>query len=217
MTHPNRVDLRAAVLTALDRLRAEFPLEARLTGADRATRRAYAGVLDQWRRGLVPPLDCLAPETRARLAALDAIVPSDHGLGCYPFSARDTGIRVQMPAGAVAAMCAVDALAIARLVDARTEIAATCAGCQADIRLRVEGDGSLDHDQTARARVVWLATDGAAASCSQGLCRALRFLCPQCAAPDGSDSFTLPQATAIGNAFFGFQRVLLRSEPGTAA
>lgn len=207
---PNRAALRHTVLTALERLRREFPLEERLRTADPGLRRAYAGVLNHWLRATVPPPDLLDPTTRTALARLDAIVPGEDGLGCYPFSTRDTGIRVRLAAGTVAAMCAIDALAIARLGAMRVEIAAACVQCRAPIHLRVEHDGSLDHDQTDLARVAWLSGRSAAAACSDGLCRALRFLCPQCVAPHASECLTLPQAAAIGNAFFGFQRVLLR-------
>jgi len=184
-----------------------------MNAADRDTRRAYVSVLAHWLHAAAPPPPALlAPEMRARLARLDAIVPGEHGLGCYPFSARDTGIHVRLPAGRVAAMCAIDALAIARLSGERMEIAAACVTCHTPIRCRVESDGSLDHDQTGLARVVWLTAGAPATSCSEGVCRALHFLCPQCTAAAGSDVFTLPQAAAIGNAFFGFQRALLRSE-----
>jgi hypothetical protein len=43
---------------------------------------------------------------------------------------------------------------------------------------------------------------------SLNLCRAILFVCPRCEPQDGH-LYTLPQATAIGNAFFAFQRRLL--------
>lgn len=201
---------------ALARLRREFPLEQRLAGADAGTRRSYAAILNQWRHGAVPQAADFPPADVAMLQRLDAVVRGHDGLGCYPFSARPNGIRVALPRTEVAAMCALDALAIARLAGERTGIVAGCHVCQAPLRIRVENDGSLDHDQAGLARVVWLA-HGSAASCSDGLCRALQFLCMTCPAPAGSDSYSLPQAAAIGNAFFGFQRILLQSGSGDAA
>lgn len=217
MNLPNRTAARSAVVTALERLRAEFPLEQHLTSADADVRHAYARVLEHWRQGRVPPPDLISAETRDRLIRLDAITVDDGGIGCYPFSVHDTGNRVQFRDHAVQAMCAIDALAIARLVEATTSIDTTCQHCRTAIRLRVERDGSLDHDQVDRAQVAWLAGNAPARSCSEGLCRALRFLCPACRPPAGGTVFTLPQAAAIGNAFFGFQRTLLQAMTGNAA
>ena len=153
----------------------------------------------------------------AALVALDAVVPEEHGIGCYPFSTLDTGIRVSLPGGPVNAMCAIDALAIARLARARTHIDTTCTTCAATIALQVEENGGLDHDQADLARVVWQHATNTHAACSQGLCRNIRFLCPACPAPENGEHFSLPQATAIGNAFFRFQSALLASHAGLAA
>jgi hypothetical protein len=206
---PNRTELRDAVLSALARLRAVFPLERRLAEADADTRNAYTRVLRHWLRGAVPPPELLPPALLARLQSLDAVVPVPEGLGCYPFSARPTGIDVTLAGGTVAAMCAIDALAIARLAGETTPVRAGCCVCGTAIRCRLEHDGGLDHDQTGSAWVAWLPSPDTAGSCSTGLCRQLRFLCPACTAPPGSDVYTLPQAAAVANAFFRFQRELL--------
>jgi len=217
MTQPNRTVARNAVLTALERLRAVFPLEARLATADEEIRRGYVEVLEGWRQGAPPLPDQLDAGARAALLRLDAITLDDHGIGCYPFSARDTGIRVQFANHTVFAMCAIDALAIARLVSSTTRIDSTCEACKTMIQVRMEADGSLDHDQVELAQVTWLAGSSEGGSCSEHLCRRLRFLCPHCRPPAGSDGYTLPQAAAIGNAFFGFQRALLQAAPGRRA
>jgi len=211
MSQPNRSILRNTVLTALERLRTTFPLEARLSAADAVSRQAYVEVLRHWLRGTPPPMDLISPTTRTTLTRLDAIVPVGAGIGCYPFSARDTGIRVRMADHVVFAMCALDALAIARLAGMSTQIDSNCEQCATPVRLRVEDDGSLDHDQADRVNVAWLSGYARTSTCSEGLCRSLRFLCPTCQPPAGSDSFTLPQAATLANAFFGFQRKLLQS------
>ena len=153
----------------------------------------------------------------AALVALDAVVAEEQELGCYPFSTTDTGIRVALSGGMVNAMCAIDALAIARLVRVRTRIEATCTTCAASIVFHVEENGSLDHDQADRAHVVWRHMATAHTSCSEGLCRHIRFLCPACPAPETGEHFTLPQAAVMGNAFFRFQSALLASHAGLAA
>lgn len=204
-----RYEARNAALDGLARLRAAFPLEARIEATDSTSRRDYARILAGWLRGSAPPSDCIPAESRAALTALDALVASGQALGCYPFSARATGIVVALPSGRVHAMCAVDALAIARLAETAIEIEASCSTCATSLHLKVEANGGLDHDQADRARVIWKTACATAGSCSENLCRNLLFLCPACEPPPDSICYTLPQAAIIGNSFFSFQRNLI--------
>jgi hypothetical protein len=213
----NRTDPKTIVLEALARLRAAFPIEARLLAARAPVRATYAQVLALWLRATSPQASMFDAKTLATLVSLDAVVPEAQGLGCYPFSSNDTGIRVTLPANTVHAMCAIDALAIARLVRARTHIDSACTVCDASIAFEVEENGGLDHDQAEMARVVWQQTGDAETSCSQGLCRHIRFLCRACPVPVCAEHFTLPQAAAIGHAFFRFQSALLAEHDGVAA
>jgi hypothetical protein len=126
-------------------------------------------------------------------------------------------MRVTLPYGTVHAMCAIDALAIARLARARTRIDAACTSCGAALAFEVEENGSLDHDQVEMARVIWQHADDIHTSASHGLCRRILFLCRACPVAQTGEHFTLPQATAIGNAFFGFQSALLAAQTGQTA
>lgn len=212
-SHPNPAGARAAVLTALARLRQAFPLERRMRAAERALQQAYAQVLHCWLQARMPRVGIIAQDSLDALTRLDALAPDTAGLGCYPFSARATGIEVQLPGGTVPAMCAIDALAVARLAGSPVTISAGCGVCGHTIACRVEANGSLDHDQTETARVLWKNSVAAHGTCSDHLCRDLLFLCPRCEPPAGSDCYTLPQATTIANAFFSFQLSLLRAHP----
>jgi hypothetical protein len=205
----DRSEAKTRVLDGLARLRAAFPLEQRVLHAAPAARAVYAQLLRHWLRVLPPPAMPIDDAVLAQLVQLDAVVPEENGLGCYPFSSVDTGIRVTLPAGTVNAMCAIDALAIARLARVRAHIDATCVTCGSAIACRVEENGGLDHDQAETARVVWQQASDTETSCSRGLCRQIRFLCRACPELEASEHFTLPQATAIGNAFFRFQSALL--------
>lgn len=209
----DRTDARNRVLDGLARLRAAFPLEQRILEAAPAVRAAYAQILCRWQQAAPFPNTEINDALLAELIQRDAVVLQELGLGCYPFSSNDTGIHVTLPAGTVHAMCAIDALAIARLTRTRTRIESSCTTCGAAITCYVEENGGLDHDQVDLARVVWQPAAGPATSCSRGLCRQLRFQCPACPVPHASDCFTLPQATAIGNAFFRFQTALLAAHP----
>jgi hypothetical protein len=213
----NRPDPKTVVLDALARLRAAFPLEARILAAAEPVRAAYAQVLTHWLRATPPAASAFDAEALAALVKLDAVVPEEQGLGCYPFSTIDTGIRVLLPGGSVNAMCAIDALAIARLVRVRARIDAACTTCGVSIAIEAEENGGLDHDQMDLARVVWQHAETTHTSCSQGLCRHIRFLCRSCPEPVTAEHFTLPQAAAIGNAFFRFQSTLLAEHARTAA
>jgi len=218
MTAPpvtDRQSLRMAVLDGLARLRTEFPLETRLQQALPELRQVYGQILAQWLQAMVPQTATFDTTVLQALQQLDAVTVGPEGIGCYPFSAQSTEITVQMPRGAVQAMCAIDALAIARLANATTRIVSDCVSCATPLTLRVETNGGLDHDQADLAHVVWRHATEHHASCSRGLCRGIRFLCTRCAPPDSGTCLSLPQAAAIGNAFFAFQRALLPAGSGT--
>lgn len=210
----DRTEARSAVLEALARLRTLFPLEQRLRSVAPDVHAAYVTLLQHWLRATPPPESAIDRRALGELLRLDAVVPEERGLGCYPFSARDTGISVTLPAGAVNAMCAIDALAVARVAGVAVPIHAACEGCGAAVTCRVEANGGLNHDQAERARVFWQSACATHGSCNQGLCRNIRFLCAACPPPGTGEVYTLPQATAIGNAFFGFQHALLHGRPG---
>ena len=212
-----RPDPKTIVLDALARLRAAFPLEARILASVEPVRATYAQILTHWLRATPPLAPAFDTEMLTTLAKLDAVVPEERGIGCYPFSTIDTGIRVSLPNGTVNAMCAIDALSIARLVRAPAYIDAACTSCGISIVIAVEENGGLDHDQVEAARVVWQHARTAHTSCSLGLCRQIRFLCRACPELENGEQFTLPQAAAIGNAFFRFQSALLTAHAGPVA
>ena len=213
----NHTPAQTQVLGGLARLRASFPLEERLQQSSPPIRTAYAQLLRSWLQAMPLAAATLDAEVLETLEALDAVVTEEHGLGCYPFSSTDTGIHVGLPDGTVNAMCAIDALAIARLARVRTPINATCTSCGNCIALQVEENGGLDHDQVELASVVWHHAVATHTSCSQGLCRHIRFLCRACPEPENAEHLTLPQAAAIGNMFFRFQSALLAAHAGQTA
>lgn len=205
-----RSDRKAAFSSALQKLRGEFPLEERITSAAPAVRAAYAEVLLHWLRTGLPPGMDIAPEPHLKaLAAMDAVVLDEHGVSCYPFSARETGIRVLYSGRSVQAMCAIDALAIPRLMHCASRVTARCAVCRCRVRCSFEANGSLAHESAEGVRVAWQPRAHAGGPCCDSLCSGIGFLCKHCAVPEGAASFTLPEAAALGNAFFAFQRRLL--------
>jgi hypothetical protein len=200
---------RTQVMQALATLRGLFPLEQRITHATPAQRQAYGLILATWVEGRIPAAGLGATPGVQELAQQDALVVSAEGIGCYPFSARDSAIQVAFGGASVHAMCAIDALAIARLVAAETRITSACQVCAAPLVCVVEANGALAHDQEPAPRVIWQTGARGGQDCSQTLCRHIRFICAHCAAPPEAGLYTLAQAAVIGNAFFGFQRTLL--------
>jgi len=204
-------DPKTIVLAVLARLRAAFPLEAQLLAAPESVHVTYVRVLSYWLAATAPPLPAVDSAMLNTLEQLDAVVLEEQGLGCYPFSSTDNGMRVTWSAGTVHACSAIDALAIARRVRATSRVDAACLVCGAAIACQVLENGGLDHDQVDAARVVWLA--GPAADAAR---RHIRFLCNSCSPAQASECLSLPQATAIGNAYYGFQAALLMAHAARA-
>lgn len=126
-----------------------------------------------------------------------------------PFSARDTGIYVHYASHAVSAMCAIDALAIPRLVRCPSRISARCAVCDRPLVCAVMGNGSVEGGNPDGLRVVWRPRAVAEGACCHTLCPGIGFLCHHCAEPPRATVLALAQAAAVGNSFFAFQRRLL--------
>lgn len=217
ISNESRLELKASFTRALQTLRGEFPLQARIEDAPPAQREAYARILDRWIREAAPPGTGIAPLAQLEaLSAMDAIVNDGQGIGCYPFSARKTGINVHFSGKRVQAMCAIDALAIPRMVGQASRITARCAVCRCRLACAVAASGSIEqenHNPDA-ARVVWgLDAGGGGQACCHSLCVGIRFICRHCTAPAGALILSLPQASAVGNAFFAFQVRLLAQFP----
>lgn len=216
ISNESRLELKAAVTRALQKLGDEFPLQARIEGAQPTLQAAYAGILGHWVREAAPPAAAIAPQAVLdALSAMDAIVSDEQGIGCYPFSARKTEIRVHFSGQSVHAMCAIDALAIPRMVRHASRITARCTVCRCHLACAVAANGSVEkeHQNPEAARVVWEPGAGGGQACCIRLCAGIGFVCRHCTASPGALTFSLPQAAAVGNAFFAFQRRLLEHYP----
>ena len=202
------------VASALAALREAFPLEQRLAAAPAPVRAAYSRILAHWHRCLAPPDPSLI-DTRelAALLRLDAVVEQENGLGCYPFSADPSGYAVHVPRMAtVFAFCAIDALAVPRLLGRPARIEARCASCGQPIEAELDGDGSPAGQGWYRTTVICPRGRPVAGPCCQRLCPAIRFMCATCACWSDDTVLALPQALVLANAFFAFQGA---AGPGT--
>ena len=107
-------------------------------------------------------------------------------------------------------MCAIDALAIPRMVLQASRITARCVVCRCHLACVVAANGGVENENqnSEAARVVWEPGVIGRQACNS-LCTDINFACRRCATPRDALTFSLPQAAALGNAFFAFQRKLL--------
>lgn len=217
ISNESRLELKAAVTRALQKLGDEFPLQARIEGAHPALQAAYTGILYHWVHEAAPPAAGIAPQAVLdALSSMDAIVSDERGIGCYPFSARKTKIRVHFFGKSVHAMCAFDALAIPSMVRHASCITARCVLCRCHLACAVAANGSVEKENKNPqvARVIWIPGAERGQACYIRLCASIGFVCQHCTAFPDVLTFSLPQAAAIGNVFFAFQRRLLEHYSG---
>ncbi|WP_038047429.1 organomercurial lyase [Thioalkalivibrio sp. ALJ16] len=197
---------------ALGRLRGDFPLEQRLRGEPKTVRDTYLEVLEHWRRhGRPPEIHALDGDALEQLAALDAVAYQSHGLGCYPYSATPGGITVTTgDGGPVAAMCAIDALAIPMLSNADSRIEATCSHCGKPLALESSPGGVANTDAIA---VHYRPYRTSSLPCCSSLCDGITFVCAGCAPVAHADYLRLAEADAVARQFFAFQHAWLNVGP----
>lgn len=212
MSLESRSALKTAVTNAVQKLKIDFPLQSRSEGAQPTLQSTYAAMLNHWISDASSPTatSATAPFI-AELDAMGVIVNDESGIGCYPFNAAETEIHVCFAGKRVYAQCAIDALAIPRLVQCDSCISAQCAACGDHISCAVSANGSVENGNNGddALRVTW-----AAIEFNETLSRtekriSLNFVCARCAIALGTLTFSIPQAAAIGHIFFAFQRHLL--------
>ncbi|MFA5170313.1 MAG: organomercurial lyase [Sulfuriferula sp.] len=198
-------------LKNLYRLRMAFPLQARIEAADIAIRDAYAVVLSAWlQSGIAPQSDIIPQSITDQLVALDAVVVTDSGLGCYPFSAINTGIDVGFGRHRVSAMCAIDALAVPFLARLPVIIRSCCRSCHTPLAIAMDTLGTVTSISPAGTCVEYRQLANEHVSCCSDLCPGIEFLCASCAETVCSpeDRLSLEDAVAVGHDFFAFQSKL---------
>jgi hypothetical protein len=145
VSNHTKQERRTAVLQAIQTLKEAFPLQRNLENAGAPLQQAYREILSYWIRHGMPPARNWAPEPLLKtLCEFDALLIDEHGISCYPFSARDAGIQVEYAGRSVHAICAMDALAIPRLVEQEARVTARCKICRRDIACSVAANGSVD-------------------------------------------------------------------------
>lgn len=208
------IDHTSNVLAALSR---EFPLAARLEKLPDEVRDTYGGIVAEWyASGMAPRQERFNQDHLAALAQSDAVVLTPDGIGCYPFSATPTDIRVRYGDRACHAMCAIDALAIPCIVGASAEIEATCNACQRPLSIKVDPtsgppvgrrkDVAITHSGAA---VLYRSSPAEREVCCKQLCPYIVFVCEDCVDRREPRPLSVAAATVVSSEFFAFQKPLV--------
>lgn len=201
------------VLAALMGLHRAYPLERRIRKeACDSTRETYLALLVRWMQtGAAPLTDGFDREALDELTALDAIFVVDGRVGCPPFNVAPTDIQVHFPHETLHALSALDALALPRLVGAPATIETHCAMSGEPISLTLTAEGALREADLGAAIVAFQKVADQVTRYTFDLAPGIRFVLPQ---HSGMlrQTLTLGEASAVANAFYAFQRKLLKGD-----
>jgi len=199
------------VLAALMGLHRAYPLERRINDeACDDTRETYLAVLLRWlQTGVAPLTEGFDRAALDELAALDAVFIVGGQIGCPPFNVAQTDIQVHFPHETLHALSALDALALPRLLQAPATIETRCAMSGEPINLTLTKNGELHPEAMETALVAFQKVAGQVVRYTFDLAPGIRFVLPQHS--DGlRQTLTLGEASAVANAFYSFQRKLMR-------
>jgi Alkylmercury lyase len=191
---------------------------AALTGAERAL---YHWILRRFGAGNAPAAHALGTEARrhgldpdralATLAAEDLVHTNEHGevTVAYPFSGRLTVHRVSIDGGPeLHAMCAIDALGIASMLERPIAVASRDLVDGTTIDVRVKPDGQAVWQPTEAVVLAGRACEGPS---FRGCCRVLNFF----ASAGNAERYlrahrevagfriSIPEAVVVGETVFG--------------
>lgn len=199
------------VLAALTGLHRAYPLERRISNeACDDTRETYLAVLLRWiHTGVAPLTDGFDRESLDELAALDAVFIVDGQIGCPPFNVAVTDIQVHFPHETLHVLSALDALALPRLLNAPATIETRCAMSGEPISFTLTQAGELRSEEMDATLVAFQKVANEVARYTFDLAPGIRFVLPQHSA-GLRQTLTLGEASAVANAFYSFQRRLIK-------
>lgn len=191
---------------------------ARLTVAERAL---YHWILRRFAAGIAPGAAAVRAEAvregldpdraLSTLAAEDLVHANEHGeiTVAYPFSGRPTAHRVRIDGGPeLHAMCAIDALGIAAMLDQPVAVVSTDPVGETEIHVRVTPDGEALYQPSDAVVLAGRACEGPS---FRGCCQVLNFF----ASAQNAERYlrahrevagfpmSIPDAVVVGEAVFG--------------
>ncbi len=143
-----------------------------------------------------------------QLVVLDAM--GGEVVGAYPVTTEKTIHQVHVKGKRIFAMCAVDALAVAPMFGVEAEISSVCSMTGDSVQIRQRGTQVLEASPSAERIRVGVRWQRPTTCAAHVLCRQMVFLRDPDVAreweggdPISKELFTLPEAIAFGDAFFG--------------
>lgn len=202
------------VLSALTGLHRAYPLERRLQKeACETTRETYLAVLLRWTQtGVAPSVDGFDLESLDELTALDAIQIVNGLISCPPFSATPTNIVVHCPHETMYAVSALDALALPRLLNTAATIETRCALNGEPINVSVTEKGEIPLVQLDGVLIAFQKISNNISRYSFDLAPGISFVLSKYASAL-QQSLSLAESAAVANAFYDFQRNLIKADP----
>jgi hypothetical protein len=210
---PNSSADSQRVIAALMGLHRAYPLEQRIKQqACDDTRETYLAVLLRWiQTATAPSTDGFDLEALDELVALDALFIVNGQIGCPPFNAVPTDIQVHFAHETLHALSALDALALPRMLEAPATIETRCAMSGEPISFSLTQNGELLAQDIGAAVVAFQKVANSMNRYPLDLAPGIRFVLPQ---HSGTlrQTLTLGEACAVANAFYTFQRKLLKDD-----
>jgi hypothetical protein len=201
------------VIAALMGLHRAYPLERRIKNeACDDTRETYLAILLRWlQTGSAPSTHGFEPASLDELTALDAIFVVDGKIGCPPFNVAPTDIKVHFAHETLHALSALDALALPRLLEAPATIETRCAMSGQPISITLTEKGELHAADLDSAAVALQKVANNITRYTFDLAPGIRFVLPE-HGRTLRQTLTLGEASAVANAFYSFQRKLLKGD-----
>jgi hypothetical protein len=216
-TNTNRRIERVLNAAGIPRSRCGTERTARLS---REERQFYRWILDRFAHAVPPTaaqsghhahvLDLDAQTALATLAREDLVHTDDDGTVrfAYPFSARPRGHQVTIDERTVEAMCAIDALGIASMLNKPIEVSSHDPISGSEVRVRLTDDGAAWEPETA---VVLAGSSCASGPSYCGCCDVLNFFDSTKTAQQyllehdnlAGMPISIPEAIEAGRAIFG--------------
>ncbi|UCE90277.1 MAG: alkylmercury lyase family protein [Pseudomonadota bacterium] len=208
------------ISAALERLNSQLPLKARQDALPSVLKATHQSVLYSLaERGRPPTMDELevalgmgkVEAALQRLGADDLIVLDAEGkqlVGAYPVTLEQTPHKISVNGNSIHAMCALDAVSVAPMFDAKVTIDSTCHVSATPITVAMQGREIVDVKPTAEVTVGirWRMPSAVAA---HSMCMEMVFLKDRRTVQawlngdtENIALFTLPEAVAFGTAFF---------------
>lgn len=211
---------------AMSALMTEARLAARWSDLSPDVRAAHHRILRAYIADGAPPnISEFSTEIRGELSRRDLVHIRDGKIAlAYPFSTAVTDFAVRAAGVEMHAICAIDALGVAAMIQRETKVTCLCPVCRAPMALTIAADGLTMTNVTDPTARVWTGVMEVGSCAADSQCTSMRMFCsPEHLEVWRSDrpgmrgfDLTLEEGVQLGAEIF---RAFLRepAEPGPEA